>query len=322
MLTLFFAPLVSITIFPISSLPILFTLYILSGFGMAGIGIMHDAIHGSYSNNRTVNKLMSYTINLIGTNVEVWRLQHNVLHHSYTNVEEHDDDINAPRFLRFSPHSPKTKLHKYQHIYAWFFYGLTTLTWVTVKDFVKYKRYFRMGLIKDRKEYRKGLLRICLSKVLYYSIALIIPMIFSSFSIGAILGAFIVMHFVTGFVITLIFQIAHVTPDTSYPLPNEDGDMEYERLVHQLMTTCNFAPKSRWLSWFIGGLTNQIEHHLFPHISHVHYKDIAPIVRQTADEFNLPYYSCDTFISAVVQHFKMLHFLGKMETQYVYSKYD
>ena len=322
MLSLFVAPLISIVSFSITSVPLLFALYILSGFGMAGIGmgIMHDAIHGSYVKNKTVNLIMGHTISLIGANAEVWRLQHNVLHHSFTNIEGYDDDINAPFFLRFSPHGPINKLHHYQHYYAWFFYGLTTLAWITTKDFVKYKRYFNLGLIKDKKAYRNGLVRISFSKVFYYAFALVLPLVFSSFSIGMIVAAFMTMHFVTGLCITLVFQTAHVLPETDYPTPNEAGSMENERMVHQMMTTSNFAPKSKVLSWLIGGLTNQIEHHLFPHISHIHYRNIAPIVRQTAEEYGIPYHCSDTFLTAVIKHFKMLRFLGRMKLQPIYTK--
>lgn len=314
---LFFAPLAGIILFSVTSIPLLFGLYILSGFGMAGIGmgVMHDAIHGSYSKSKFINKLMGYTINLIGANDKVWRLQHNVLHHSFTNIVEHDDDINAPFFLRFSPHAKQNKLHKYQHYYAWFFYGLSTLSWVTSKDFVRYTRYYKMGLVKNRTTYIKGVVKIASWKILYYSYALVLPLIFSPISLWTVILAYLAMHFITGLSISLVFQTAHVTPNASFPLPDNDGNLESERLAHQLETTCNFAPKSPLLSWLVGGLTNQIEHHLFPNISHVHYRKIAPIVKQTAQEFGLPYYSNGSFVSAVHKHFKMLRDLGRMELQ-------
>ena len=124
MLVLFFGPLITLSLGLAPSAPWVLVLYIMSGFGMAGIGmgIMHDAIHGSYSKNKKVNKLMSYTMNLIGANVTTWRIQHNVLHHTFTNIDESDDDINTPFFLRFSPHAEKHPIQKYQHFYVWFFF--------------------------------------------------------------------------------------------------------------------------------------------------------------------------------------------------------
>ncbi|MEZ4945529.1 MAG: acyl-CoA desaturase [Cyclobacteriaceae bacterium] len=317
MLLLFFVPLAVIIFTPLSSVLLLFGLFVLSGLGMAGIGmgIMHDAIHGAYAKSKWVNKIMGYTINLIGANDEVWRLQHNVLHHSFTNIDDHDDDINAPFFLRFSPNAKKNKLHRFQHWYAWFFYGLSTLSWVTSKDFVRLTRYYKMGLVKDKRTYLLGMSKIVLWKLIYYSYALVLPLTLSGFAPWLVILAFLAMHFVTGLTISLVFQSAHVVSDVAFPLPNELGNMEDERLAHQLATTCNFSPNSKVLFWLLGGLTNQIEHHLFPHISHVHYKKIAPIVERTSREFGLPYHKSGSFLSAIAKHFKMLYLLGRMELQ-------
>ncbi len=278
-----------------------------------GMGIMHDAIHGSYSKHKWFNKLMSNTISLIGASKDMWRLQHNVLHHSFTNIEDHDEDINAPLFLRFSPHAKKNKIHKYQHWYAWIFYGLSTISWITAKDFIALEKFKKMGLVPDKKTYRKYLSNIILWKLFFYSIVLVLPLIFSPASALTIVLAFLAMQFVTGLSISIVFQTAHVMPEAEYPLPNEEGKMDNERMTHQLVTTCNFSQKSKFLFWSLGGLTNQIEHHLFPHISHIHYKNLAPIVKQTAEEFGLPYNNNGSFVAAVTKHFKMLKTLGSME---------
>ena len=113
----------------------------------------------------------------------------------------------------------------------------------------------------------------------------------------------------------MVFQTAHVVPETDFPLPDDQGEMETERLTHQMTTTSNYAPKSKIFSWLIGGLNYQVEHHLFPNICHVHYKKISPIIRQTAAEFNIPYLTKTTFIDAVKAHHQMLRHLGRMETQ-------
>lgn len=315
MLVLFFAPLALITAGVVSHTFLVFLLYVTSGIGMSGIGmgIMHDAIHGSYSKNKHINLLMANTINLIGASKEMWRLQHNVLHHSYTNIEEHDEDIHAPFFLRFSPHAKKNGWHKYQHWYAWFFYGLSTVSWITVKDFINLRRYSKMGLIRGRKAHLKTLCSIIGWKLFFYAIVLFLPIYFTSISPVVLVLAFLTMLFVTGLSISIVFQVAHVMPNTEYPLPDSQGAMENERLTHQLLTTCNFSQQSGFMFWFLGGLTNQIEHHLFPNISHIHYRKIAPIVKKTAEEFGLPYNANGSFLKAVRMHFKMLKQLGSAE---------
>ena len=317
MLSLLFVPLILVMSGLVTSVPVLFLLYIISGLGTAGVGmgVMHDAIHGSYSRNRNVNKWLGYTMNVIGANDEVWRLQHNVLHHTYTNISEHDDDINAPSFLRFSPHVPKKTVHQFQHFYTWFFYGMSTLSWVTTKDFIRLTRYYKLGLVGDRKAYIRQIFRIILWKLVYFSYVLILPTLLSPFSFWMILLAFIASQFVTGLSMSMVFQTAHVMPETEFPLPNELGEMESGRLIHQMATTSNYAPKSRIFSWFIGGLNYQVEHHLFPNICHVHYRKIAPIIQQTAQEFGVPYLYKKTFLDALICHYRMLRHLGNVETQ-------
>ncbi|WP_289029387.1 acyl-CoA desaturase [uncultured Algoriphagus sp.] len=316
MLSLYFVPIIMVSTGLLTQTWQLFAAFILSGFGMAGIGmgIMHDAIHGTYSSNPKINKILSYTLNMVGANASVWRIQHNVLHHSFTNIHEGDDDINAPFFLRFSPNVKKNKLHPYQSWYTWFFYGLSTLSWVTTKDFIRLDRYHKMGLVKGENAYRNTFLKVLAWKVVYFAFTLGIPMIFSPFGVGQILLAFLVLHFITGLSISLVFQTAHIMPDVVFPVMDENGMVEGERMIHQLVTTCNYSPKSRIFSWMIGGLNYQVEHHLFPDICHVHYRKIAPIVKQTAEEFQLPYYSKKTFFHALKAHFQMLHHLGTVET--------
>lgn len=315
MLSLFFAPLVILNIGIVTSPLLLFALYIMSGLGMAGIGmgIMHDAIHGSYSKSKKVNKIMGYTMNLIGANANVWKIQHNVLHHTYTNIDQADDDINAPFFLRFSPHAKRYWAHKFQYLYVWFFYGLSTISWVTTKDFIRLKRYNKMGLIKGDKQYRKEMIKIAGWKVLYYSYALVLPVIMLSIAPWIVILGFIAMHFVTGVLISIVFQTAHVMPSTDFPLPDKNGLIANDWAIHQLATTTNFSPKSTFFSWLIGGLNYQVEHHLLPNVCHVHYKKISHIVAETAKEFGIPYHTKKTFFAAIADHVKMLRQLGKME---------
>ena len=318
MLLLFFIPVTIINSGIVSSVGLLFILYIISGFGMAGIGmgIMHDAVHGSYSSKQKLNKIMGYSFNLIGANANVWRIQHNVLHHTFTNIEESDDDIHAPFFLRFSPHAKLYWIHRFQHLYVWFFYGMSTIAWITAKDFVKLNRYKKMGLIKGP-DFRKEIVKIATWKLLYYSYALVLPLIMVPLSPWIIVLAFLSMHFLTGILISLVFQTAHVMPKAEYPLPDKNGLIANNWTIHQMVTTSNFAPKSKWLFWMIGGLNYQVEHHLFPNICHIHYKRISAIVEKTAREYGIPYLSKKTFGAAIVDHARMLYQLGRAKPQLV-----
>ncbi len=293
---------------------IIFSLWVIMGIGMAGIGlsIMHDANHGAYSKNKGVNSFLSYFLNLVGGNRSTWRIQHNILHHSYTNIEGMDEDIDpVGNILRFSPHQKRYKFHRLQQFYAWFVYGFLTLSWVTTKEFFQILRFEKKGLNASQGTFKKLMTELVIWKVAYYGYILVLPIILLPVSPWLIVISFFSMHFVAGFIVSCIFQLAHVMPSTEFPLPNEAGVMENNWAIHQVLTTANFSPSSKFFSWCIGGLNYQIEHHLFPNICHVHYKKISKIVKTTAKEFDLPYHTEPYFATAMLSHFKMLQQLGK-----------
>lgn len=315
MVALYFTPF--ILILTTFSNPILiFLMWVVMGLGMAGVGlsVMHDANHGAYSKNKTVNRLLGMLLNALGGSDVNWRIQHNVLHHTYTNVTGMDEDINPGKVMRFSPHAERYKIHKFQHVYAWFFYGLMTLMWCTVKDYRQAIRYKRMDLMKTQNiTFTRLMIEIAVTKVIYFGVFLVLPFIFSPMSWWATILSFLLMHFIAGLVLAMIFQPAHVVPTSNYPMPNESGNIEADWAVSQLFNTANFAPKARIFSWYVGGLNFQIEHHLFPNICHVHYNKLSKIVRETASEFNLPYFSQKTFGAALREHTKMLRDLGRYD---------
>ena len=293
---------------------VFYILQIFMGIGLAGIGlsVMHDANHGAYSRNRQINRILGYSLNLVGANATNWKIQHNVKHHTYTNVEHHDEDI-FPKggVIRLSPNSDRKKVHRYQHIYVWFLYGLMTITWITYKDFIQLLGYTKDGILKRQQPVAKAWTWLVGTKLFYYGYILILPMIFSPYNWIMILLGFLVMHYVAGFILAIVFQPAHVVEENHFELVNDKQFIDENWLVYQLKTTCNFAPKNRLLSWYVGGLNYQIEHHLFPNICHVHYRKISKIVRETAQEFNLPYRSFETFWDALISHGRMLKTLGR-----------
>jgi len=293
-------------------------LWAIMGVGMAGIGlsVMHDANHGTYSKNPLVNKILGFSMYFLGGNSVNWRIQHNVLHHSFTNIDGVDEDISPVGILRFSPHKPLKSMHKYQHIYAWPLYGLMTIMWILTKDFKQVRRYRDANLMATQGRTYKGVLtEILLSKVFYYMLILVLPLLLSPIAWYIHLLGFVTMHLIGGFILTTVFQPAHVMPDMSFPLPDDKGSIENSFAIHELATTSNFAPNNKLLSWYVGGLNYQIEHHLFPNICHIHYRDLSEIVKKTTEEFNLPYYSQPTFTKALQVHASMLKQLGRQEPQ-------
>ena len=285
----------------------------LMGFGKAGVGMatMHDANHGSFSKKANVNRLFGDSMYLLGGFPPNWRYQHNTLHHGYTNVEGHDEDIAPPEILRLSPHRPLKKIHRFQHIYAWLLYALMTISWIILKDFRRLNKYRKSGVkLSGKRTYRSLMTDLVISKVAYYIVFLVLPLMTVPVAWYWIVIGFLLMHFTAGLVLASIFQTAHVVPTSEYPLPDENGELNNNWAAHQLYTTCNFAPKSRIFSWLIGGLNYQVEHHLFPNISHIHYRQISAIVQKKAHDFGLPYHVTGSFLGALRQHARMLKLLG------------
>ena len=317
MFLLYFAPYALIVSGLITAPWLLIAMVIVMSLGLAGIGlsVMHDANHGAYSKRLWLNTFVGYSLNLIGANTFNWKMQHNVLHHTYTNVEGEDEDIISRGVMRLTPHSKWKFVYKFQHIYAWFLYGLMTLSWMFAKDFGRLVKYHKNGLAKKHKaNILKEWFILIGTKLFYAGYIFVIPLLFTSLVWWQVLIGIVVMHYIAGFILAIIFQPAHVIDGTEYPLPNDDHMLENNWAVHQLMTTTNFGNKSRWFSWCIGGLNFQIEHHLFPNICHVHYRKIASIVSSTAIEFGLPYKHTKTFIGALRGHARLLKQLGLKPT--------
>lgn len=288
-------------------------LWLLMGAAISGIGmsVMHDANHGAFSKSPVVNRWLGLTICLAGAGVSNWKWQHNILHHTYTNVANVDEDIKDRGVIKLSPHEHVKPLHRFQWMYAFFFYGILTLYWVLLKDFIQYAHFIKSGLNRQTKRENLQMLGgMILMKLAYFGVFFALPTLVFHIPFGLILAGFLVMHFSAGLVLTVIFQLAHSVEGTQYPLPNADGIIQKDWAVHQMETTVNFSPRNRWLSWYIGGLNFQIEHHLFPKICHIHYPGIAPIVRKTAHEFGLNYMEHKTFWSAVKSHIATLKRFG------------
>ena len=313
MFSIFFVPLILILTLAMPQWVSLL-LTVLIGIGMAGVGmnVMHDSNHGSFSSKKWVNKLMGSSIYILAGNVYNWKVQHNVLHHTFTNIKGHDEDIDAGRIIRFSKHSKWFNIHKFQKYYSFFLYGLLTINWAITTDFKQMNNYLKRKLSYGKfpnpaTEWTK----LIISKIVYYAIWIVLPILVLDIAWWKIFIGFFVMHYTAGMILSVVFQLAHVVPKTNMPLPDKNGNMKHTWAMHQFYTTANFAPTNKFICWYTGGLNHQVEHHVFPHISHIHYGKIAKIVKKTALEFNLPYNEYKTTRKAILEHFKQLKTLGK-----------
>ncbi|HTQ63501.1 MAG TPA: acyl-CoA desaturase [Puia sp.] len=287
-------------------------LCILFGFILASIGfnVMHDACHGSYSTHGRLNDIMGLTLNALGGNAFIWKFKHNIIHHTYTNIDGVDDDIAKSPLMRQCSSQKWVPMHRFQHVYVVLVYAISSLAWVFLLDFVKYfnKKIHNTALQKmNRKEH----IVFWSSKLLYILFYIALPVLFAGWKAWAI--GFTFFHISMGLSLAMVFQLAHVVEHVEFEFVATDDHkrMEDEWAIHQVKTTANFAPHNKIISWFVGGLNFQVEHHLFPRVSHIHYPAISKIVKQTCAEFNISYNEFPTMMAAVASHFRMMKHLGK-----------
>lgn len=300
------------------SLNVMWALCVVMGIGMAGIGfsIGHDALHGAYSSNKYVNNFLGTFYDLVGANGYIWKITHNIIHHTYTNIHGHDEDLEVAEFIRLSPHSEFKPVHRFQHLLAFPAYSFATFFWVFVKD---YWYFFKspLGPYENKKHPISEWIKLIVTKVIYYFMMLVAPLLFLDITWWQLLIGFMTLHLVAGLILGIIFQLAHVVESTTHPIPNEENMIENHWVIHEMLTTNNFARSNKLLCWYVGGLNFQIEHHLFPKVCSIHYPDISPIVEETAKEFGVPYNCHETFSEAVASHYRTLKKFGDPTFEYV-----
>ncbi len=278
------------------------------GFVIAQIGfnVGHDAIHGAVSPRKWINTLFGWTFDLAGASSVTWATSHNFVHHTYTNMVGLDHDLEPGPYMRFYERDDVFWLHRFQHVYAWFLYGLTTIVWVFKKDFVQ---ALTPDLRSGRRPPRKVMAQVVACKLVHWAVFLALPLAVLPHAWWQVLLGYFVMHYFVGFTLAVVFQLAHCVEGPVFP--EVDGAYDRPWAEHQLLTTANFATDSAWALALTGGLNHQVEHHLFSKISHVHYPALRPLVREVAAAHGLPYHEHPTFLGAVASHYRQMRAFGQ-----------
>lgn len=278
----------------------------------AGIGfcVQHDANHGAYSDHRVVNRILGLTLDMLGASSYLWRFKHNISHHTYTNLAGADDDIGISPLARLSPAQPRYRLHRLQQFYIWALYGFLLLKWHLVYDF---KNLVRGRIARNRFPRPRGwnLVELLGGKVLFFGWALVVPALFHPWWV--VLVCYAGTSILLGLILSVVFQMAHCVEEADFPEPTQGTNRLPDAwAVHQVQTTVDFGRANRLLTWYVGGLNFQIEHHLFPRICHVHYPNIGKIVQGVCAEFDVRYTAHESFLDAVSSHWRWLRRMGRV----------
>jgi linoleoyl-CoA desaturase len=280
------------------------------GLAMGGIGfsIQHDGNHGAYSDRPILNQITGFGADLMGVSSYLWNMQHTLLHHSYTNVWGVDHDINLGILARFAPQQERMWFHRFQHIYLPVLYSFLMVAWHFYRDFKDFIRG-SIGEYQIPRPQGKDLWVFIAGKIGFFALAFGIPCYFHP--VWQVIVCYLGTSAVVGLLLSFVFQTAHCMPEAKFvDLPTNGQSLDNNWAVHQLETTVDFAHNNRLLSWYVGGLNFQVEHHLFPGICHIHYPAIAQIVRDTCQEYGVTYNVLPSFRAAIASHLRWLWMMG------------
>jgi len=271
--------------------------------------VQHDANHGAYFTKRRYNHLMGWTADaLLGFSSYAWRVKHNVAHHTYTNVDDYDADISQVPFARFMPQQKARPWYRLQHYYIWPMYTLMVLRWQTAGDIAAFARG-SIGHSPVRAPKRWDLVGVIAGKAIFIGWALVVPMLVYPW--WGVLGAYVVFAMVMGLITATTFQLAHCVEEADFASVEELSGPKRVWAVHEVETTVDFCPRNPVLTWVLGGLNYQIEHHLFPRVPHTHYARIAEIVKRNSEKYGVRYTTQPTLWFALRSHFRHLRTMGR-----------
>jgi linoleoyl-CoA desaturase len=283
-------------------------LYLLGGLAQTFLllNIAHDSNHNAISSRPLVNKTLNYVFDLCGISSYMWRILHHRGHHSCINLHGEDDALSGRGIFRFTPHEVRSPLHRFQHIYALFVYALFSLDYVFFRDFQCF--FFPIhGYLKRTSHPLREYTILFAGKAFYISYMLVLPVLVLRQSPLLVAGSFLLVHVIVGLSVTLVFQTTHTIDSTYFPADRSEFD---NGVYHIFATTADYATESSLVGWLAGGLNHHIVHHLCPFVCHTHYPSLTRIVRETAEEFGVPYRQHPTMTQAVWHHLILLKQLG------------
>ncbi|WP_172838198.1 fatty acid desaturase family protein [Terriglobus roseus] len=284
------------------------SLYVLGGLAQTFLllNIAHDSNHNAISTRPAVNKTLNYVFDLCGISSYMWRILHHRGHHSCINLHGEDDAIEGRGLFRFTPHDPRTALHRFQHIYALFLYALFSLEYVFVRDFQSFFFPAHDYLTRTKHPVREYVILFS-GKAFYLTYMLVLPILVMQEPVLLVVAAFFMVHLVVGISVVLVFQTTHIIEDTYFPL--DRGEFE-NGVYHVFATTADYATENPMVGWLVGGLNHHVAHHLCPYVCHTHYAPLTRIIKETAEEFGVPYRQHPTMWRAIWYHLTLLKQLG------------
>ncbi|MEQ8472510.1 MAG: acyl-CoA desaturase [Marinoscillum sp.] len=268
------------------------------------LNIAHDAAHRAFFRNRLLNDLLLFTFDALGANGYMWKLRHVHSHHAFANVPDYDADIKQSALVRIFPKSAHNSLHRFQHLYMPVFYGFYSLHWLLfrdIKDFIQTPPNNRLS------HHRKmELIRLIMGKLIYFTMMIMVPYQLLALEFYQVILGFFVMQMAASYTVAIALASAHVGEFAEFPEPDRTGQLPYSFLMHQIITTTDFATKNSLLTHLYGGFNHHVIHHLFPNICHIHYPPLTRILKTTCQEYGIRYNENKSLFDAIKAHLQLL----------------
>ncbi len=285
--------------------------YVLGGLAQTFLllNIAHDSNHNAISSRSWVNKTLNHVFDLCGISSYMWRILHHRGHHACINIQGEDDALTGRGLLRFTPHEPRTRVQRFQHLYALGLYAVFSLDYVFVRDF---ECFFFPGhdYLRRTGHPAREYATLLAGKALYLTYMLMLPVLVLGRSAWLVAGSFLLVHLMAGLSVALVFQTTHTVESTHFPSSRDEFE---SGVYHIFATTADYATSNPVVGWLTGGLNYHVVHHLCPNVCHTHYAPLTRIVQQTAAEFGISYRQNRTMTGAIRCHLALLKQLGQAD---------
>jgi linoleoyl-CoA desaturase len=283
--------------------------YLLFGFAaiLISINLGHDAAHGAVTGNKAIDDIIFRIVfSLQGLSGYLWQIRHNNSHHVFPNVYENDSDMELGGLILFDPNEGVKKFHKYQYLYAPFLYQFATLVLLFYQDYEMLERREHGNLLINNIPIAEWI-KFFLAKIVHLTLYLVFPLVFSSFSWGYVLLAYLTMHFIVSSFMMFTFVISHHVMEVDYVAPEKENTLVGDAWIHhQIVTTIDFNENSRLANFIFGGFNLHIAHHVFPEINHTHYPALTKIIKDVLTENDLDWYKSFHFFKGCRSHIQHL----------------
>ena len=235
----------------------------------------HDAAHRQIFQSSTANEWAGLVIGplIAGLSMGWWQNKHS-RHHAQPNKHGSDPDV-APGPVAFTPYARAQRKGIGAYLadkQGWFFFPLLTLQGLNM-HVNSVRRLF--GRAKNR--YRIWEIAFLVVRFTAYGGGLLLVM--SPAKAAAFIG---VQMAVFGVYMGTVFATNHVA------MPIVPPDMKIDFLRRQVLMSRNVRG-GRFVSFLMGGLNHQIEHHLFPTMPQPNLRKVQPLVRRLCDEHGINY---------------------------------